>query len=78
MWSYLRNRKQQVYVDGTLSDPSEVDIGVPQGSILGALLYNIYVLDLPEVVHECNENHPPRDGQITSSSNLSSNDEEAA
>ena len=49
--SYLTNRSQQVYVDGVLSEPQDVNIGVPQGSILGPLLYTIYTNDLPEVVH---------------------------
>ena len=49
--SYLSLRTQQVYVDGALSDPLEVDVGVPQGSILGPLLYIIYTNDLPELVH---------------------------
>ena len=54
MWlqSYLTDRQQQVYVDGHLSKPLPVTLGVPQGSILGPLLYSIYTNDLPEVIHE--------------------------
>ena len=51
MWSYLSNRSQGVYVDGKLSDLKQVNVGVPQGSVLGALLYILFVNDLPEVVH---------------------------
>ena len=56
--SYLTNRNQRVYVDGALSDPQEVNIGVPQGSILGPLLYTIYTNDLPESVHNHDPVHP--------------------
>ena len=51
MWSYLHARSQCVYVDGKLSDFKAVSVGVPQGSVLGALLYILFVNDLPEVVH---------------------------
>ena len=49
--SYLRNRKQCVSIEGCQSDFLEVDVGVPQGSILGPLFYIMYTNDLPEVVH---------------------------
>ena len=37
--SYLRARFQRVEIDGNLSTPPEIQIGVPQGSILGPLLF---------------------------------------
>ena len=51
MNSYLSNRKQCVYIDGSLSKELPVEVGVPQGSILGPLFYIIYTSDLPETVH---------------------------
>ena len=37
--SYISGRKQSVKIGGTLSDPSELDYGVPQGSVLGPILF---------------------------------------
>jgi hypothetical protein len=52
MGSYLKGRKQVVYVDGSLSGRLEIEAGVPQGSILGPLMYIIFTNDLPEIIHE--------------------------
>lgn len=49
--SYLKDRKIQVKLHGTLSTENQITAGVPQGSILGPLLFNLFVSDIPKPGH---------------------------
>ena len=49
MWinSYLSNRTQRLFFNGSLSNIIQVESGIPQGSCLGPLLFSIFTNDMP-------------------------------
>ena len=53
---FLCGRTQQVCVQDTFSSRGVITVGVTQGSILGPLLFSIYVNDLPDSVNTCDIN----------------------
>jgi exonuclease III len=55
--SYLQNRTQYVSVNNSSSDPSPLVFGVPQGSVLGPVLFIMYTTPLSSIIQQHAVNH---------------------
>ena len=64
--SYLLDRKQRVKMGNTQSEWSDLEKGVPQGSILVPLLFNIFLNDIFYFVSNCSLNNYADDNYLTS------------
>ena len=64
--SYMTDRKQAVWIDNSYSNYLDVNIGVPQGSIIGPLMFIIFANDLPYCV-TCGIDSYADDSSLTSS-----------
>ena len=51
--SYITNRSQKCFINGTLSHSKPIKCGIPQGSILGPLFFLVYINDLPNCLEYC-------------------------
>ena len=47
---YLSHKTQQTSINGTLSQPQEINYGVPQCSVLGPMFFSLFINDMEKVI----------------------------
>ena len=55
--SYISNRQQHVHIDGSPSCPQDLHFGVPQGSVLGPLLFCLYTTSISQMINTHDVSH---------------------
>ena len=70
--SYIKDREQQCIVNGQLSFSKKIICGVPPGSILGPLLFLLYINDMPDSLNNTTPSLYADDSEIYASSDNSS------
>ena len=68
--TYLKDRQQFISINGYTSECVSMPIGVPQGSVLGPLLFLLHINDLNLAIKHCKVHHFADDTNLLYTNNL--------